>query len=130
MGHGIIVLVILLMTATVSLVCGFSTPARASSIIKIPCGSALSALRPAANTTVELSRNCTYTDALTVTANNVNVTAYGSGNAPAIRKNTNGAAVSLYGSHDTVTDLALTGHRARYLELRRPADPGRTCGRR
>ena len=88
---------------------GFASPALASSVIRVPCGTSLAAVHPAAGSTVQLSKSCTYTTALTITASNVTVTSYGTGSPPVIRRNTNGAAISLYGSHDTVKYLTLTG---------------------
>ncbi|MGI9006762.1 MAG: hypothetical protein ACR2FU_11315 [Streptosporangiaceae bacterium] len=88
---------------------GFASPALASSFLQVPCGTSLATVHPAANTTVELSKSCTYTTALTITASTVTVTSYGLGSAPVISRNSNGAAISLYGSHDTVKGLRLTG---------------------
>lgn len=78
-------------------------------ITQIPCGRSLSALSPVAGSTLELSRNCTYDDYLTITADNVTVTAYGTGSLPVISLNRDGATVSLHGSHDTVKNLSLVG---------------------
>ena len=84
-------------------------PASAATITRVPCGGALSTLRPAAGSQVQLSRGCTYNDDLTIRADGVTVTAYGSGSAPVISRNTDGAAIALYGSHDTIKNLTLTG---------------------
>ncbi len=99
-------------TAAVSATAGlvaFASPALASPVTQVPCGTDLSTVHPAANTTVQLSKSCTYTTALTITANKVTVGSYGIGSAPVISRNSNGAAISLYGSHDTVRNLTLTG---------------------
>jgi hypothetical protein len=88
---------------------GALAPASAATITKVPCGGALSTLRPAAGSQVQLGRGCTYHDYLTIRADNVTVTAYGSGSAPVITLNNDGATISLYGSHDTVRNLTLAG---------------------
>jgi hypothetical protein len=73
------------------------------------CGTALSAIHPAAGSTVKLERGCTYRGTLIVNANNVTVTAYGSGNNPVITLNRDGATVEIYGSNDTIENLSLVG---------------------
>jgi hypothetical protein len=80
-----------------------------ASVVQVPCGRSLSSLQPAAGSTIQLSRNCTYNDYLTITADNVTVTAYGTGALPVISLNKNGAAVNIYGSGDTVKNLTLVG---------------------
>lgn len=75
----------------------------------IPCGTALSGIQPAAGSTVALKRGCTYTGPLSVSADNVTVTAYGTGSNPVITLSSNGAAVGVYGSHDVIENLSLIG---------------------
>jgi len=88
---------------------GLLTPASAATVIKVPCRGALSTLKPTAGSTIQLSRGCTYTDSLTIRSDHVTVTAYGSGSAPVVTRGTDGAVISLYGSHDTVKYLTLSG---------------------
>ena len=88
---------------------GFASAALASTTIQVPCGTDLSTVHPATGTTIQLSKSCTYTTALTIANNTVTVGSYGIGSAPVISRNSNGAAISLYGSHDTVRNLTLTG---------------------
>ena len=88
---------------------GLVYAANAAAVTKVPCGTSLTSLRPTAGSTLELSRNCTFKTALTITANSVTVTSYGSGSLPVIMRNTDGAAVSLYGSRDTIKNLTLIG---------------------
>ena len=88
---------------------GVTDAASAATVTKVPCGRSLSSLRPAAGSTLELSRNCTYNDYLTITNDNVTVTAYGSGSLPVISLNHDGATVSVYGSHDSIKNLSLVG---------------------
>ena len=98
-------------TVTVSALAsgGLLAEASAATVTRVRCGGSLSTLQPAADSTVLLSRACTYDDHLTIRASNVTVASYGLGGAPVIRLNADGAAISLYGSHDTVTGLSLTG---------------------
>jgi hypothetical protein len=88
---------------------GLVDGASAATVTKVPCGRSLSSLRPAAGSTLELSRSCTYNDYLTITNDNVTVTAYGLGSLPVISLSHDGATVSLYGSHDTIKNLWLVG---------------------
>ena len=88
---------------------GLVYAASAATITRVPCGTSLTSLRPAAGSTLELSRGCTFKTFLTITANSVIVTSYGSGSLPVIMRNTDGAAVSLYGSRDTIRNLTLIG---------------------
>jgi Right handed beta helix region len=76
----------------------------------IACGTALSGIRPAAGSTLALRRGCTYTGTLSVRADNVTITSYGTGSSPAITLSTDGAAVAVYGTHDLIENLSLTGH--------------------
>ena len=75
----------------------------------ISCGSALSGLHPAAGSTVTLKRGCIYSGSLSIGADNVTVTAYGTGAAPVIELRQDGAAVSVYGSRDVIENLSLVG---------------------
>jgi len=77
--------------------------------VVVSCGTALSSLRPAAGSTLALSRNCGYTGTLTISADNVTVTAAGSGSLPVISLGVDGATVAVYGSHDTIKNLSLAG---------------------
>ena len=88
---------------------GLVDGASAATVTKVPCGTSLTSLRPTAGSTLELSRSCTYKTFLTIRANSVIVTSYGSGSLPVIMRNTDGAAVSLYGSRDTIRNLTLIG---------------------
>jgi hypothetical protein len=74
-----------------------------------PCGTALSAIKPAAGSTVMLARGCTYSGSLVVNAKSVTITAYGTGSNPVITLNRDGATVEVYGSNDTVENLSLVG---------------------
>ena len=82
---------------------------RATETANVPCGTALSSLRPGAGTTLALSRNCTYRGTLTIVADDVTVTAWGTGSLPVLLLGSDGATVDLYGSHDTVGNLSLVG---------------------
>lgn len=80
-----------------------------SPAVNVPCGTALASLRPAAGSTLALKRGCTYTGTLTVTSDDVTVTAYDAGSAPVITLGRDGAAVDIFGSDVTVSNLTLTG---------------------
>ncbi len=87
-----------------------SVPAQAGApAINVPCGKQLAAVHPAAGSTVALKRGCTYTGPLTITADDVTVTAYGTGRIPAVTLRQDGAAIDVSGSGTTITDVSLTG---------------------
>jgi hypothetical protein len=75
----------------------------------VPCGRTLSAVHPAAGSTLALRRGCTYSGPLIVRARKVTVTSYGAGSRPVITLNRNGAAILIYGSHDKIEKLSLKG---------------------
>ncbi len=78
-------------------------------VTNVPCGKALATLHPAAGSTLALKRGCGYQGTLTITADNVTVTAYGSGSNPVITLRQDGATVNLSGAGDTVENLSLAG---------------------
>ncbi len=88
---------------------GGAALADASPQLNLPCGRALSSVHPAAGSTLALKRGCTYTGTLTITSDEVTVTAYGSGKNPVITLKQDGAAVDLFGSDVTVSNVSLTG---------------------
>ncbi len=91
---------------------GSSQSANVSGHAKVSCAKAgldLSRLNPAAGSVVSLERGCTYSGSLAVRADNVTVTAYGTGSDPVITLDQNGATVRVYGSHDTIENLSLEG---------------------
>src|ERR1700722_15329135 len=71
-------------------------------VTQVPCGTALASLHPAAGTALEFKRGCGYSGTLAVTADNVIVTAYGTGSLPVITRKPDGATVVLTGSADTI----------------------------
>jgi len=75
----------------------------------VPCGKALSAVQPAAGSTLALQRGCTYSGPLILRARNVTVTSYGTGSKPVITLNKDGATIVIYGSHDIIKNLSLKG---------------------
>jgi hypothetical protein len=84
-------------------------PHVAGQLTRVPCGTALSAIRPVAKTTLGLQRGCRYRGSLIVRASHVTITAYGTGRRPVITLNRNGATIVAYGSHDTIKNLSLRG---------------------
>ena len=78
-------------------------------VTQVPCGTALASLHPAAGTALEFKRGCGYSGTLAVTADNVIVTAYGTGSLPVITRKPDGATVVLTGSADTIENLSLIG---------------------
>ncbi len=109
MGHRRMLAIAIAVTVSALASVGLFAQADAATVTRVPCGGSLRALQPAAGSTVLLSRACTYNDHLTIRASNVTVGSYGLGSVPVIRLNADGAAISLYGSHDTVAGLTLTG---------------------
>jgi Right handed beta helix region len=83
--------------------------AAAAQVTQVPCGKALSTVHPTDKSTVELKRGCAYPGPLTISANGVTVTAYGSGPAPSITLKQDGATVDIDGSGNEVENLSLTG---------------------
>lgn len=83
--------------------------ARAAHQTDVPCGAALSALRPAAGETLALRRGCRYLGSLVVAADGVTVTAYGAGPDPVLTLDKNGATVQVRGHDDTIENLSLAG---------------------
>ena len=75
----------------------------------MPCGKSLSAQHPSVNSTLELQSGCTFTGTLTITADYVTVTAYGTGSTPVITLSRNGETVDVQGSNDTIQGLSLIG---------------------
>lgn len=78
-------------------------------VISLSCDRRLSTLKPAAGTTLALRRGCAYTGPLSISADNVTVSAYGSGSAPVITLGRDGATVDLSGSGDVVENVSLVG---------------------
>ncbi|HUD38445.1 MAG TPA: hypothetical protein VMR14_16195 [Streptosporangiaceae bacterium] len=91
--------------------CLAATPARHSKaqVTNVPCGTKLSTVNPAANSTIALQRGCTYTGTLAISANNVTVSAYGTGSVPVIKLSQNGATVDISSSDVTIENLSLVG---------------------
>jgi hypothetical protein len=83
--------------------------ASADPIINVSCGMNLAAVAPPSGSTVQLQRGCAFGGALVIRSSNVKITAYGSGPAPIIALGHNGAAITLFGSHDVVENLSLRG---------------------
>ena len=83
--------------------------ATASTVISVPCGKPLSAVSPAAGSTIALKRGCTYTGPLTISTASVTVTAYSSGKIPVITLRQDGAAVDVSGSGTTIANVSLAG---------------------
>ncbi|HXP19154.1 MAG TPA: hypothetical protein VN840_05855 [Streptosporangiaceae bacterium] len=75
----------------------------------ITCGTALPGIHPAAGSTIALRRGCSYAGPLTVSADNVTVTAYGTGSEPAITLHSDGATVDVLGSHDVIENVSMAG---------------------
>jgi hypothetical protein len=113
----VIAILVTLVTVSAWAAGGLLTPAGAATVINVPCRGVLSTLKPTAGSTIQLSRGCTYTGYLTIRSDHVTVTAYGSGSAPALTRGTDGAAISLYGSHDTVKSLTLSGVAPPHLDV-------------
>ncbi len=78
-------------------------------VIDVPCGKALSTLNPTAGTTLALERGCNYAGPLSISTDNVTVTAYSSGSAPVITLRQDGATVDISASGDIVENLSLVG---------------------
>ncbi len=112
-------LVAVVMIGTFSLSCTYALAAipasggTAGQITQVPCGKSISAQQPAANSTLALQSGCTYSGTLTITANYVTVTAYGTGSPPVITLSRNGQAIDVQGSNDTIEGLSLTGQAPR-----------------
>ena len=99
-------------TVATMLLCAAVSGCAASSadpIIKVSCGTNISAVAPPSGSIVELQRGCAFGGSLVIKSSNVKITAYGSGPAPIIALGHDGAAVALFGSHDVVENLSLRG---------------------
>ncbi|HET7012935.1 MAG TPA: hypothetical protein VFI65_03425 [Streptosporangiaceae bacterium] len=84
-----------------------NTPA---ATINAPCGTPLTNLHPADGSTLALQRGCTaYSGTLRLTASDVTVTAYGTGNNPLLTLRRNGASIDISGSNNTIENLTLVG---------------------
>jgi len=79
-------------------------------IVKIPPGQSLSSVHPRAGTTYEFQRGATYTGTLTIAADHVRVTNYGTGRYPVLSRSSEGAVIEVSGQYDRVAQLRLTGH--------------------
>ncbi|HET9898380.1 MAG TPA: right-handed parallel beta-helix repeat-containing protein [Streptosporangiaceae bacterium] len=88
---------------------GAGVSAAARAVTEVPCGKPLSAVRPPAGGVVALKRGCTYDGSLAITADNVTVTARGSGPAPVVELRQDGAAINVSGSGVTIADVSLRG---------------------
>ncbi len=98
-----------IVTVTIAAV-SLSAPAQAASpVTNVPCGKPLSTVHPAAGGTLALKRGCTYTGSLTIIADNVRVTAFGSGKIPVVTLRQDGAAIDVSGSGTTITNVSLAG---------------------
>jgi hypothetical protein len=86
--------------------CGSSS---ADPVINVSCGTNLAAVAPASGSTIQLQRGCAFGGSLVLRSSHVKVTAYGSGPAPIIALGHDGAAVSVFGSHDVIENLTLRG---------------------
>jgi hypothetical protein len=95
----------------------------ASQVVQVPCGKSLGAQHPAANSTLALQSGCTYVGTLTITANYVTVTAYGTGSPPVITQSRDGETIDVQGSNDTIQGLSLVGKAPRTWNCRRARTP-------
>src|SRR5712691_1632566 len=79
-------------------------------IVKIAPGQSLSSVHPQAGTTYEFQRGATYTGTLTVSADNVRITNYGTGRYPVFSRSSEGSVIKVSGQGDRIAQIRLTGH--------------------